>query len=91
MPSSPLEPNGVSYNAAIKCTLWEGTFALLHRMGRQLLTPNVVSQAAAIGSCAKEKQCWKALGLPHQMIRQSLKKDVVSLGTAIGACGKDAW
>ena len=92
MPSKWLEPNVISYSAAIssceKSQLWEMALALLREMPSKELEPDVISYSAAISSCEKSALWEKALALLREMPSQWLEPDVVSYSAAISSCEK---
>ena len=63
-------------------------FGMLHEMGHQLLTPDVVSCIAAINACEKSKQWERAIGLLGEMVHQLLTPDVRSSNVTTSACEK---
>eukprot|EP00613_Pedinella_sp_CCMP2098_P060822 CAMPEP_0171986624 /NCGR_PEP_ID=MMETSP0993-20121228/274965_1 /TAXON_ID=483369 /ORGANISM="non described non described, Strain CCMP2098" /LENGTH=289 /DNA_ID=CAMNT_0012639535 /DNA_START=27 /DNA_END=896 /DNA_ORIENTATION=+ len=87
-----VEPNAVSYNAAIsaceKGRQWEKAVGLINSMHNRGVEPNVISYSAAISACEKGGQWEKAVELLNSMQDRGVEPNVISYSAAISACGK---
>ena len=92
MTASDVQPNVISYNAAISaCTQgsqWERALNLFEPMSLNRVWPNNVSYNAAMSACEKGGQWQHALALIADMTNVKLSPEVYGFSTAISACEK---
>ena len=92
MPKAQIQPNVISYSAAIsaceKGGQWQEALTLFEVMFKAKVQPNVFSYSAAISACEKGGQWQEALTLFDAMPKAQNQPNVISYNAAISACEK---
>ena len=92
MPKAQIQPNVISYNAAIsaceKGGRWQEALTLFEAMTKAQIQPTVISYNAAVSACEKGGRWQEALTLFDAMPKAKVQPDVISYSAAISACEK---
>ena len=82
MPKAKVDPDVISYNAAIsayeKGGQWQQALKLFEAMPKAKVDPNVISYSATISACEKGGQWQQALRLFEAMPKAKVDPDVIS-------------
>jgi len=84
-----LEPNTITYNAAISACgqggQWERALPLLEGMKERGLEPDIITYSAAISACGKDGQWERALALLEEMKKRGLEPNNITYSAIIEA------